>query len=57
MISRFWGVAGQGGKRAARRTVSKYGQAPRAQDPAASDVRLGEAGLRPAGAEPTRSAR
>ena len=57
MISRFWGAAGQGGKQAARRTVFKYGQAPRTQDPAASGVRLGEAGLRLAQTEPPRSAR
>jgi hypothetical protein len=44
----YWGVAGKGAKRAARGTVFEYGQAPRAQDPAASGVRRGEAGLRSA---------
>jgi hypothetical protein len=52
-----WGVVGTGGQRAARSTLFEYGPATRAQDPAASGVRLGEAGLRPAGAEPPSDAR
>ena len=52
--SRLWGDAGQDGKREARRTVFGYGRALSAQAAAASGVRLGEAGLRPATVESAR---
>jgi methylthioribose-1-phosphate isomerase len=48
--SASWGGAGKGGKRAARSTVhNQHGQAPRAQDPAASDVRRGRSRASPGG--------